>query len=43
MSRRRNQSPKKAIATTRSFEGTITDFEKIKNGINFFAVCCQKS
>ena len=34
------RSPKKAIATTRSFEGTINDYEKIKERISTFAVCC---
>ena len=37
-----NRSPKKAIATTRSFEGTITDFEKIKERVSTFAVCCAE-
>ena len=36
------RSPKKAIATTRSFEGTITDYEKIKERIATFAVCCAE-
>ena len=36
------RSPKKAIATTRSFEGTITDYEKIKERISTFAVCCAE-
>ncbi len=36
------KSPKKAIATTRSFEGTITDYEKIKERISTFAVCCAE-
>ena len=35
-------SPKKAIATTRSFEGTITDYEKIKERISTFAICCAE-
>ena len=34
--------PKKAIATTRSFEGTITDYEKIKERISTFAICCAE-
>ena len=33
---------KKAIATTRSFEGTITDYEKIKERISTFAICCAE-
>jgi len=36
------KSPKKAIATTRSFEGTITDYEKIKERISTFAICCAE-
>ena len=36
------RSPKKAIATTRSFEGTITDYEKIKERISTFAICCAE-
>ena len=36
------RSPKKAIATTRSFEGTIADYEKIKERISTFAICCAE-
>ena len=36
------RSPKKAIATTRSFECTISDYEKIKERISTFAVCCAE-
>ena len=36
------RSPKKAIATTRSFEGTINDYEKIRERISTFAVCCAE-
>ena len=36
------RSPKKAIATTRSFEGTITDYEKIKERISTFSICCAE-
>jgi len=36
------RSPKKAIATTRSFESTITDYEKIKERISTFAICCAE-
>ena len=36
------RSPKKAIATTRSFEGTITNYEKIKERISTFAICCAE-
>ena len=36
------RSTKKAIATTRSFEGTISDYEKIKERISTFAICCAE-
>ncbi len=36
------RSPKKAIATTRSFKVTITDYEKIKERISTFAICCAE-
>ncbi len=36
------RSPKKAIATTRSFKNTITDFEDIKERISTFSVCCAE-
>ena len=36
------RSPKKAIATTRSFEGTISNYEKIKERISTFAICCAE-
>jgi len=36
------RSPKKAIATTRSFEDTIADYEKIKERISTFAICCAE-
>ena len=36
------RSPKKAIATTRSFKGTIHDYEKIKERISTFAICCAE-
>ena len=36
------RSRKKAIATTRSFEGTINDYEKIKERISTFAICCAE-
>ena len=36
------RSPKKAIATTRSFEGTINDYEDIKERISTFAICCAE-
>ena len=36
------RSPKKAIATTRSFEGTITNYEKIKERISTFSICCAE-
>ena len=36
------RSPKKAIATTRSFEGTITNYEEIKERITTFAISCAE-
>ena len=36
------RSPKKAIATTRSFEGTISDYKKIKERISTFSICCAE-
>ena len=36
------RSPKKTIATTRSFEYTITNYEKIKERISTFAICCAE-
>ena len=36
------RSPKKAIATTRSFENTINNYEEIKERISTFAVCCAE-
>tara|TARA_X000000950_G_scaffold227085_1_gene274103 strand:- start:28939 stop:30198 length:1260 start_codon:yes stop_codon:yes gene_type:complete len=36
------RSAKKAIATTRSFEGTISNYEKIKERISTFAICCAE-
>ena len=36
------RSPKKAIATTRSFEATITNYGKIKERISTFAICCAE-
>ena len=36
------RSPKKSIATTRSFEGTINEYEKIKERISTFAICCAE-
>jgi DNA polymerase V len=37
-----SRSPKKAIATTRSFEKNITDFENLKERISTFSVCCSE-
>jgi DNA polymerase V len=37
-----NSSPKKAIATTRSFEKNITNFENIKERISTFSICCSE-
>ena len=36
------RSPKKSIATTRSFEGTITNYKKLKERISTFAICCAE-
>ena len=36
------RSTKKAIATTRSFEGTISDYEELKERISTFAICCAE-
>jgi len=37
-----NRSPKKAIATTRSFENNLTKFEDLKERISTFSVCCSE-
>ena len=37
-----SRSPKKAIATTRSFEKNITDFEDLKERISTFSICCSE-
>ena len=37
-----NRSPKKAIATTRSFEKNLTSFEDLKERISTFSVCCSE-
>ena len=37
-----NRSPKKAIATTRSFEKNITRFEDLKERVSTFAICCSE-
>ena len=36
------RSPKKAIATTRSFEKNIPDFEDLKERISTFSICCSE-
>ncbi len=36
------KSPKKVIATTRSFESTISDYEEIKERISTFSICCSE-
>jgi DNA polymerase V len=36
------RSPKEAIATTRSFEKNITNFEDLKERISTFSVCCSE-
>ena len=35
-------SPKKAIATTRSFEKTISSYEKIRERVATFSICCAE-
>jgi len=37
-----SRSPKKAIATTRSFEKNLTDFEDLKERISTFSICCSE-
>ena len=37
-----NRSPKKAIATTRSFEKNITDFQNLKERVSTFSICCSE-
>ncbi len=37
-----SRSPKKAIATTRSFEKNITDFEGLKERVSTFSICCSE-
>ncbi|MAU63855.1 MAG: SOS mutagenesis and repair protein UmuC [Flavobacteriaceae bacterium] len=37
-----NRSPKKAIATTRSFEKNLTSFEDLKERISTFAILCSE-
>jgi DNA polymerase V len=37
-----SRSPKKAIATTRSFEKNLTSFEDLKERISTFSVCCSE-
>jgi len=37
-----NRSPKKAIATTRSFEKNLTTFEDLKERISTFAIFCSE-
>jgi len=37
-----HRSPKKAIATTRSFEKNLTKFEDIKERVSTFAICCSE-
>jgi len=37
-----NRSPKKAIATTRSFEKNLIKFEDLKERISTFSVCCSE-
>ncbi|MGB0375964.1 MAG: Y-family DNA polymerase [Flavobacteriaceae bacterium] len=35
-------SPKKSIATTRSFEGTLTEFQSLEERVSTFAVSCAE-
>lgn len=37
-----SRSPKKAIATTRSFEKNIIDFEDLKERVSTFSICCSE-
>jgi DNA polymerase V len=37
-----NRSPKKAIATTRSFEKNLTSFDDLKERISTFSICCSE-
>ena len=37
-----SRSPKKAIATTRSFEKNLTYFEDLKERISTFSICCSE-
>jgi DNA polymerase V len=37
-----SRSPKKAIATTRSFEKNITDFEDLKERVSTFSIYCSE-
>ena len=37
-----SRSPKKAIATTRSFEKNITDFKDLKERVSTFSICCSE-
>ena len=37
-----SRSPKKAIATTRSFEKNITDFKELKERVSTFSICCSE-
>ena len=42
LSLKENRSPKKAIATTRSFEKNITNFEDLKERVSTFSICCSE-
>jgi len=37
-----SRSPKKAIATTRSFEKNLTKFQDLKERISTFSICCSE-
>jgi DNA polymerase V len=42
LSLQESRSPKKAIATTRSFEKNLTCFEDLKERISTFSICCSE-
>ena len=42
LSLEKSRSPKKAIATTRSFEKNIIDFENLKERVSTFSICCSE-
>ena len=42
LSLKENRSPKKAIATTRSFEKNLICFEDLKERVSTFSICCSE-